>query len=243
MKRVAVGVALPPVPDAAPLLRVAPVHRLLRRSRRPSARRGTPRSGAATAGCSHPDRSRSERRSRRKRRVPGGRLPLREHQLLERFAEVVEGRRGSKLRHVWDARVEVQKPPIATTARLRTALGMIHVGRFTDGRQQRPDPPPSETDRKRKYRRGDEDDLEIEGRGPSARGRFSLAAVAPKPSLQQSVARSQRHVVSSTGARSLSGSHQSRFSAYQRTVSRRPFSHPTSGFQPSSLRILLESSR
>jgi len=48
---------------------------------------------------------------------------------------------------------------------------------------------------------------------------------------------------STTGERSRSGSHQSRCSAYQRTVSRTPSSNPTSGSQPSSRRILVESSR
>ena len=49
--------------------------------------------------------------------------------------------------------------------------------------------------------------------------------------------------VSSTGARSNSGSHQSRFAAYHSTVSRSPVSKPTCGSQPSSARIFAASSR
>ena len=48
---------------------------------------------------------------------------------------------------------------------------------------------------------------------------------------------------STTGARSRSGSHQLRWSAYQPTVSARPSAKGTVGSQPSSLRILDESSR
>jgi len=53
----------------------------------------------------------------------------------------------------------------------------------------------------------------------------------------------QVHSVSRTGARSLSGSHQSRPAAYHSAVVRSPFSNEISGSQPSSRRSFAESSR
>ncbi len=50
-------------------------------------------------------------------------------------------------------------------------------------------------------------------------------------------------VPSTTGARSRSGSHQARLSAYHRTVAARPWENSTVGSQPSALRIFDESSR
>ena len=49
------------------------------------------------------------------------------------------------------------------------------------------------------------------------------------------------HAVSTTGARSRSGSHHARFAAYHPTVERMPGSNSTSGSHPSSRRIFVAS--
>ena len=60
---------------------------------------------------------------------------------------------------------------------------------------------------------------------------------------KKDLAGGHRHAVSWTGARSLSGCHQPRFTAYHSTVSRSPSSHAIAGSQPSSRRIFVASSR
>ena len=56
-------------------------------------------------------------------------------------------------------------------------------------------------------------------------------------------AAAQLHAVSRTGARSLSGSHQARFAAYQSTVASSPPAKPVCGCQPNSVRSFDESRR
>ena len=89
---------------------------------------------------------------------------------------------------------------------------------------------------------------EREGRAalaPLARGaeRLLWPGSSPGQALPSAAKRRQRQAVSSTGARSRSGSHHSRLAAYHSTVSRSPSSQPTSGSQPSSLRSFDESRR
>ena len=48
---------------------------------------------------------------------------------------------------------------------------------------------------------------------------------------------------STTGDRPISGSHHDRLSRYHPTVAASPDANPTVGSQPSSVRILVESSR
>ena len=77
---------------------------------------------------------------------------------------------------------------------------------------------------------------------PAERALRYLAALADHlPGLRADSA--QLHTASPTGARSFSGSHQSRLAAYHSTVARNPSSNETSGSQPSSLRSFEESSR
>lgn len=72
-------------------------------------------------------------------------------------------------------------------------------------------------------------------------GAVAAAGEVPQPGDEDAPA--QFHSVSRTGARSLSGSHQSRLAAYHSAVARRPSLKAIAGSQPSSRRSFAQSSR
>src|SRR5204863_4196681 len=76
-----------------------------------------------------------------------------------------------------------------------------------------------------------------------ARARTAAGQASPRSLRVFELGGRHVHAVSSTGARTLSGSHQSRWPSYQSTVSASPSGQECSGLQPSSEAIFDASSR